>query len=95
MAEPLIAQSFAGSPAASYVTDAQGRERADSFIRLEHLAEDIAPLETHLGYALDMPHVNSSARAADYRAAYTDDSRVRVAQMCAADIERFGYKFDD
>lgn len=94
LAEPVIARSFAQAPAAFYVTDARGHERASLYIRLEHLAEDIAPLEAHLGFALEVPHVNRSARGADYRDAYTDAGRARVAQMCAADIDRFGYRFD-
>lgn len=94
VAEPTIAQSFAAAPTVSYVTDAQGRERANLYIRLEHLAEDTAPLEAHLGLKLDVPHVNRSARSADYRAVYTDSSRTQVAQMCADDIGRFGYRFD-
>lgn len=94
VAEPLIGQSFSSAPAASYVTDAQGAERKCLFIRLEHLARDIAPLEAHLGFALDMPHVNRSARAGDYREAYTDESREQVATYCADDIERFGYAFE-
>jgi len=95
VAAPLIAQSFRASPAASYLTDARGAERANLFIRLEHLAKDITPLEAHLGFALDIPHVNRSMRALDYRAAYSDDSRARVSQMCAVDIARFGYQFGE
>ncbi len=94
VAEPLIAQSFASAPAASYVTDAEGVERRCLFIRLEHLAQDISPLEAHLGFALDIPHVNRSTRAGDYRDAYTDESRARVAECCAVDIARFGYRFE-
>jgi hypothetical protein len=94
VAEPAIAQSFAHSPFASYVTDAKGDERADLFVRLEHLSEDILPLEAHLGFELKVPHVNQSARTQDYRQSYTDRSREHVAQMCAADIARFNYRFD-
>jgi hypothetical protein len=93
IAAPLIAQSFSEAPAASYVTDAQGQLRADLFIRLEHLAQDLAPLEAHLGFALALPHVNRSARQLDYRAAYTQQTRTQVAQICAEDIARFGYEF--
>ena len=92
--DPLIAHSFRAAPAASYVTDAQGVLRADLFIRLEHLAQDIAPLEAHLGFTLDIPHVNRSARAADYRSAYDADSAAAVAGICAQDIAQFGYRFD-
>ncbi|WP_299024748.1 sulfotransferase family 2 domain-containing protein [uncultured Sulfitobacter sp.] len=94
VAAPLIHESFAASPAASYVTDAQGRARASLYIRLEHLAQDIEPLEAHLGFALDIPHVNRSARMRDYRSAYSDATRALVAQMCAKDIAQFGYRFE-
>ncbi len=93
LAEPAIAQSFRSAPAVSYLTDAEGVERANLYIRLEHLAQDIVPLAAHLGFALDLPHVNQSARRADYREAYSPDSISLVKEMCAADIEKFGYRF--
>ena len=93
VAEPAIAASFTAAPASSYLTDARGTLRAGHYIRLEHLAQDIAPLEAHLGFALDIPHVNRSARAGDHRAAYNDTSRAQVAKMCAQDIAQFGYCF--
>lgn len=92
--DPLVAQSFASTPAASYITDAQGVERKCLYIRLEHLAQDIAPLEAHLGFALDVPHVNRSERTNNYRDAYSDEARARVAEYCAVDIARFGYLFE-
>lgn len=94
VAVPAIADSFSQSSAASYVTDTQGVVRANLFIRLEHLAEDIAPLEAHLGFELDVPHVNRSTRMQDYRTAYSDVSQSQVAQMCARDIDQFGYSFE-
>ncbi len=92
--QPMIGESMRKSNYARYVTDARGGERCDLFVRLEHLAADIAPLEAHLGFALNMPHVNRSDRAADYRSYYTDATRDRVAEMSRADIDRFGYSFD-
>lgn len=87
--------SFRASPYAIYVTDAQGKEQADLFIRLEHLDEDLAPLEAHLGVSLrPLPHENSSARNKDYREFYTDALAGIVADCCAEDIKRFGYEFD-
>jgi hypothetical protein len=95
VADPLIAESFATSPSASYVRDAKGVERGNLFIRLEHLAEDIAALEAHLGLTLEVPHVNRSTRSADFRDSYSVESRDRVARICATDIARFGYRFDN
>ncbi|QUJ75473.1 sulfotransferase family 2 domain-containing protein [Sulfitobacter albidus] len=90
---PSVLESFARAPAASYVTDRAGRMRARLFIRLEHLAEDIAPLEAHLGFALEVPHANRSARAGEWRNAYSARSRAAVAKACARDIADFGYQF--
>ncbi|KEJ88093.1 sulfotransferase family 2 domain-containing protein [Sulfitobacter donghicola] len=90
---PEIAESFAQSPAVSYMRDRQGRDRADLYIRLEHLAKDIQPLQAHLGFTLQVPHVNASTRARDYRSHYTDRSREQVAISCAEDIARFGYVY--
>ena len=90
---PLIGQSFAAAPAAHYMTDAAGQERANLYIRLEHWRADARPLWAHLGFELELPHVNESARGADYRSFYTDKSASYVAETCRADIGRFGYSF--
>jgi len=93
LSDPRIAASLRDHPYPSYLQDAGGVERADLFIRLEHLATDIAPLEAHLGFALEFGHVNRSPRVTDYRSAYGPAERKIVAQLCAADIDRFGYSF--
>jgi len=85
--------SIKASPYGSYLVDASGLERAGHFIRLEHLDTDIAPVESHLGFTLCLPHANASERDADYRRYYTDDTAGIVATICAADIARFGYSF--
>ena len=82
-------------PYGRYVTDAGGTERGDLFIRLEHLRDDLAPLEAHLGFALDtIPHENRSARADDWRRSYSESDAALVAMACAPDIRRFSYSFD-
>jgi len=78
----------------SYVTDKNGQDVCSLFIRLEHLSEDIAPLEEHLGFAIgEIGHINQSARQADHRSYYTSDQAELVGQLFAADISRFGYSF--
>ena len=80
--------------AASYVTDPRGRLRCDAFIRLEALPEDLAPLETHLGFRLELPHVNRSDHpptAEHYDAATRD----HVGKLFAPDIARFEYRFPE
>jgi hypothetical protein len=80
-------------PYARYMHDAGGAERCDAFIRLEHFAQDAAPLWAHLGFRLELERVNASAREAEYRGYYSDDDAALVAEVCAADIARFGYRF--
>ena len=91
---PHVRASLAASPIRHYVTNAAGQEQCDAFLRLEHLHQDAAPLEAHLGFTLDLPHANRSARAADWRGYYDDASAESVAAACAEDIKRFGYRFD-
>lgn len=86
-----IGESFRRHPYASYV--AGGRDPI--FIRLERLAEDLAPFESLLGFALEMPQANRTERDRDWRGYYDPATRDRVAAICADDIARFGYGFDD
>ncbi len=89
-----VQDSIRAAPYGRYVTDADGVERADLFIRLEHMSDDLAPLETHLGFALGpIPHVNQSNRGRDWRVYYGDSEAEMVADLCEADIKRFGYSF--
>ena len=90
----MTRRSLQAWPAASYMRDATGREQADLYIRLEHFAQDAAPLTAHLGFAIDLPHENASARRKDYRSYYDDSLATLIASVCAEDIARFGYAFD-
>lgn len=89
-----LQKSVHGTPYASYITDQSGVERCNLFARIEHLAEDILPFETHLGFSLgQIGRVNSSPREPDYRGYFSDDDAEIIAQNCATDIARFGYEF--
>ena len=90
---PTTQTALRNSPASSYMTDAQGKERCDAYIRLEHFAEDVAPLEAHLGFGLNLPHENRSERV-PYQDAYTPKLKNLVGALCASDIARFGYRFE-
>ncbi|MDF1872372.1 sulfotransferase family 2 domain-containing protein [Vannielia sp.] len=93
---PRTVKSFSAADYGSYVTLPSGVEHCSSFIRLENLAEDIAPLEAHLGYPLlPLPRENQSDRAQDWRTYYTRESRESVAKFAARDIARFGYSFEE
>jgi len=91
---PLTAATFRGNPFASYMTDSAGRVHADLYIRLEHLKEDLAPLEGHLGFSLDMPVANQSDRPRDWRGFYSDVNAELVADLFRQDIEMHGYEFN-
>ena len=90
---PVILASFRTSPAAHYLTDSSGTCQASLFVRLEHLRTDIAALERHLGFELDIPHTNQSERRRDWRGYFSESSRKGIAEACGEDIERFGYRF--
>jgi hypothetical protein len=84
-----------GETYGDYVRGPDGRERAAVFVRLEHLAPDLALVEAHLGFRLELPHVNRSGRPGDWRACYSEADAALVGELCAADISRFGYRFGE
>ncbi|UWQ20352.1 sulfotransferase family protein [Jannaschia sp. W003] len=84
---PQTAAAFRANPLRSHV--AGGRDPI--FVRLEHLAGDLAPFEALLGFRLDVPSANVSTRPRDLAAIYDPDTVAQVAAICADDCERFGY----
>ena len=82
-------------PHAAYMRMRSGAERCDLYARLEYLEEDLVPFERHLGFRLcPLGHVNRSERDADWRPHFSAADAELVARLCAADIARFGYRFD-
>ena len=76
------------------MTDGAGDVHSDLYIRLEHLAEDTAPLRDHLGFDLDMKIATSSARPCDWRGFYTESDTELLGELCAQDVKIHGYTFD-
>lgn len=92
---PHIQASLAAWPARRYLTDRFGEERASAYLRLEHLAEDLAPFEAHARLRLGpVPRANESDRPRDWRPLYSEADAALLARLCAEDIARFGYSFD-
>ena len=90
---PDVWRPLQASPYRSYVQGPSGSDHCKLYVRLEHLTSDLAPLQEHLGFRIEVGHVNASARDQDYRAYYTNDLRDHVARICADDIARFEYAF--
>ncbi len=92
---PQTQASFGAATAASYMRRSSGVEQCAAYIRLEHFQADAQPLFDHLGFELELPHVNASNRRADWRSYYDAQSQAAVADCCGEDIERFEYSFND
>lgn len=93
LGQTQIQESLRASPYAQYMTRADGVEQCQAYVRLEHLAEDLQPVEDHLRFRLEMPRANRSHRDGDYRAYYSDTTAQVIAEVCGDDISRFGYSF--
>jgi hypothetical protein len=95
LANPGTQGAMAAWPYAAWVTTTAGVERCDLFARLEHLDDDLAPFEAHLGLRLaPIARANESDRVRDWRGYYTDSTAALVGRLCAQDVVRFGYRFD-
>lgn len=95
LAHPQIRTALALWPYGAYMRDRFGVERASLFARIEHLDQDLAGFEAHLGFRLTpLARANASDRARDWRPYYSSESAALVAEICAQDIARFGYGFD-
>ncbi len=90
---PHTVASLGAWPAERYLTDCTGKTHAASYLRLEHLAQDMAPLAAHLGFTPDVPHVNRSNRALGYQTYYDGALAEHLGVICAHDVARFGYSF--
>lgn len=91
---PNTAGAFRTAHAARYMQRADRVEQCQAYIRIEHFAEDAQPLIRHLGFDLNLSRENQSRRNSDHRSYFNDAAVDSVAQSCAMDIARFGYKFE-
>jgi len=91
---PQTQATFRNNPYASYMTDGAGRVHVNLYIRLEHLAQDIAPLAVHLGFTPDLPIANQSVRPRDWRGFYSESDAELLGEICAIDVKTHGYEFD-
>ncbi len=94
LTDPLTVQTFRAHPYTAYLRDAAGIDRAGAYVRLEHLAQDVPQVAARIGVPLTLPRANVSDRDRDWRPYYTPDTAAFLADLCAPDIARFGYRFD-
>lgn len=76
------------------LTGRDGRLLVDFVGRFESLADDFAFICQVLDLEASLPRANTT-RHADYRRYYDDRLAAEVGRFFAADVERFGYAFDD
>jgi hypothetical protein len=92
---PEVLQSFERQSASSYMRHRDGSVQCQLYIRIEHFAQDAAPLFDHLGFPLDLTVENRSARARDWRDYYDSKTQAAIAAACAEENARFEYSFND
>jgi hypothetical protein len=92
---PVVLRSFGTNNAPSYMRHADGTEQCQLYIRIEHFAQDAAPLFDHLGFALDLTVENRSARTRDWRDYYDSKTEAAIAAACAEENALFEYSFND
>lgn len=81
-------------PYGRYLQDSTGVDRCSAWLRIEHLDQDAEPLHRQVGFSLlPLPRVNTSKRLRDYKSYYSCCDAARLADLCQADIARFGYSF--
>lgn len=79
-----------------YLIDLHGHNLANFVGRYEFLNEDFAEACRLIGIACPkLPHARRATDRKDYRGYYDDATAQRVAEYYRADIERFGYRFDE
>lgn len=80
-----------------YVIDLHGNTVVDFLGRYEFLVEDFETVCKRIGIKTPkLPHSRKATdRRKDYREYYTDATAQLVADHYRADIERFGYRFDE
>jgi sulfotransferase famil protein len=83
-----------GTPQLSWLATRRGR-RVDFIGKVENFVHDVNVVRDRLGLppAEDHPRKNKSTHG-HYSEYYDDETRTRVAEVFADDIEAFGYTFD-
>ncbi len=91
---PTTRLNLQNDGAHSYVSDKNGGDRCDFYLRMEQLAEDAKRLGQSLNLKLpELSNVNPSQRQRGYRQYYDVDSQALIARVFGGDIQKFSYSF--
>jgi sulfotransferase famil protein len=94
LSDPVILRGLQNDATCNYVSDQDGVNRCDMYLRMDHLSQDAQKLEQHLGVKLaGLPHENPSQRDVDYTGYYDAATKAIIATVFAEDIGKFNYKF--
>ena len=87
---------ISATPQMDYLCDLRGKSLVDDLVRFETLNKDFDRVCRKIGLnrPRKLPHKRKGAREKDYRTYYDDATAALVAERYAADIEAFGYRFD-
>ena len=91
---PQTVTAFRMWPYGAYPQRGDRSEKPGIFIRLEHFAKDVAPVEAYLGFRLTLARANECARGRDWRKYYTEKDAELVGELCGENAAWFGYQFD-
>lgn len=77
------------------LVDLEGRVLVDHVGRLEDVQSTLDWVSAKLGVEpLKMPHINGTRRG-HYSQFYSEQSKAVVSEMCARDLDYFGYRYED
>lgn len=82
------------APHCAWFTDEEGQDLVEFIGRFERLQEDFRVIAERLGLPADLPHEKSTG-VRPWQDIYDEEARRVVGECFAADVERFGYRFED
>jgi hypothetical protein len=91
--QPVVREFMHFVPQRDFVCDRRGRILVDYLGYFETIGADFAEICRRIGSSATLTHTNRSTEA-DYRAAYSAETRGIVGEMYARDIAIFGYDFE-
>jgi hypothetical protein len=82
-----------GTPQISYLRAPRHDRQVDFIGRTESFAEDLQRVQVQLGLEPSVPVHKNKSRHGTYHDYFTDETRQRIAEVYAEDVELFGYSY--